>query len=467
MFITFIIFLFYGLSFFILGFAILLKDKRFSRLKIANHLNYIAFFGILHGIHEWIDLYILMEKNCIKLESLINWYQIKFFILLLSFLFLLYFGISTISILAKLEVSKIYRYLFLAIGFGLSLVIYYNSIKMKNDILIRYVFGFSSAVISGVSFLIIYAKFRSKHIFGYKNLMFCGYSFIGYGIFSGLFPSNFHFGIVYVAMIRGIFAILIFIFLFKFLKVFDDEYIQHIEDNLRSLALNDRLSSIGRLAMGIAHEINTPLTNATMIVEILKSKFNVQDKKILEKLDSLEKNIDRASTIAKELLLFSKDEKIQSFEKINIKDIMENVKFFIKNHEKFKFVVFNVDKNCYFEGIAHKIEEVLINLIMNAFDAVAENPKIEVSAHCSDKNIILSVSDNGEGVDPEILDKIFDPFFTTKKPNYGTGMGLYLCYNIVKMHKGEILVESELGKGTTFKIILPRYQNEMLNFNSG
>jgi len=459
MLLEFIIYLFYGLSFFIMGFAILLKDKRFSRLEIANTLRHLAFFAILHGIHEWLDLYLLTNKIYMSEEIFLIWIKYKFALLLVSFLFLFYFGFKSLLILYEVKINRLVKVVLIFVMILITLPTYFCSSQINNDSLIRYVFGFPSATLSGLVFLILSHRYAKKNIISYKNLLICGYLFIGYGIFSGLITSDFLIDKLIVIFLRGTLAIFIFIFLFRFLKVFDDEYIKNLEENLNKSALNDRLSSIGKLAMGIAHEINTPLTNATIIIEILKSQIEYQDEKIMKKLVSVEKNIDRAAKIAKELLLFSKSEKIGMFEIIQISYIIENLKLFIKNHPKFKYVRFNINSDFEFECIPHKIEELLVNLILNAFDATFDNPEIIISAECTDKYVYLDVLDNGVGVDDSIKNKIFDPFFTTKKPNEGTGLGLYLCYNIVKIHKGIIALKKMEDGKTNFAIKLPRYQN--------
>jgi len=459
MLLEFIIYLFYGLSFFIMGFAILLKDKRFSRLEIANTLRHLAFFAILHGIHEWLDLYLLTNKIYMSNEIFLIWHKYKFALLLISFLYLFYFGFKSLLIVSSININKSIKTFLVSVMALIALPTYIYSFQISNDSLIRYIFGFSSATLSGLVFIILSHRYAKKNISSYKNLLKCGYLFIGYGIFSGLITSDYLIDKLAVISIRGLLAIFIFIFLFRFLKVFDDEFIQILEDNLNKSALNDRLSSIGKLAMGIAHEINTPLTNATMVIEILKSKLESNNPKVMEKLNSLEKNIDRAAKIAKELLLFSKNDKIELFEIVNISEIIEGIKFFIKNHPKFKYVRFDINSDFGFECIPHKIEELLVNLILNAFDATPENPEIVISADSTDRYVHLYVQDNGIGIDDSIKNKIFDPFFTTKKPNEGTGLGLYLCYNIVKIHKGIISLEQREDGKTTFAIKLPRYQD--------
>ena len=105
-------------------------------------------------------------------------------------------------------------------------------------------------------------------------------------------------------------------------------------------------------------------------------------------------------------------------------------------------------------GDFHYLEQVFANIIFNAIDAVNFNGKIEIETFGDDKSVFVKIKDNGCGIPESILNKIFDPFFTTK-PN-GTGLGLYLSYNVVSSHGGRIEVKSKVGEGSTFTVILPR-----------
>jgi len=338
----------------------------------------------------------------------------------------------------------------------LGFAIYNLSLYFDSEFLIRLFLGFSAAFLSGISMFIISINYKKSLYDAYYNLRICGILFIIYSLVGGLFSTDSKIGLFNVIVYRSFVAILIFFFLFRFLKIFDIEFIKKVEQKLKNIALNERLTSLGRLAMGIAHEINTPLTNASLTLELIRKKVP-QDSKLLDKLCMLEANIDRASLIAKELLLFSKNDNLK-FQNVNIDSIVNNSLIFIGNHKRKKQIKIFVKEDCNFECIPHKIEELIINLILNAFDAIDDNGLIEVIAYCDKENVFIEIVDNGTGIPQDILDKIFDPFFTTKGPNLGTGMGLYICYNIAKLHNGEIKVESEVGKGTIVRVRLPRKQ---------
>jgi len=251
------------------------------------------------------------------------WIKYKFALLLLSFLFLFYFGFKSLLIISEAKISRLVKVVLIFVMTLIALPTYFYSYQINNDSLIRYVFGFPSATLSGLVFLILSYRYAKKNIVSHKNLLICGYLFIGYGIFSGIITSDFLIDKLTVIFLRGTLAIFIFIFLFRFLKVFDDEYIKNLEENLNKSALNDRLSSIGKLAMGIAHEINTSLTNATMVIEILKSKAESNNPKIVEKLNSLEKNIDRLPKLQKSCYSSLKPKKLKCLKQLRFQILLK------------------------------------------------------------------------------------------------------------------------------------------------
>ncbi|BAI80847.1 two-component sensor histidine kinase [Deferribacter desulfuricans SSM1] len=456
MFYKFIIYIFYGLSFFVLGFSIILKDKSFSKLDFLYDLNYLALFAIIHGFHEWIDLYLFFTSNILHKPELQNWYTFKYILLSLSYSFLMVFGVKIFLYIIKTKLNKIKNLSLIISVLLISFVVCYISINLNSESFIRILLGFSSAFLSGISMFILSIRYKKSLYDAYYNLRICGILFIIYSLIGGLLSTDTRVGPFNMIVYRSIVAILTFFFLFRFLKIFDIEFIKKVEQKLKNVALNEKLTSLGRLAMGIAHEINTPLTNASLTLELIRKRIP-QDSKLLDKLSMLEANIDRASLIAKELLLFSKDDNLD-FQDIKIENIINNSLMFIGNHKRYRQIVVFIKENCDIECIPHKIEELIINLLLNAFDAIDDNGLIKIISNCDKEYIYFEIADNGTGISQEILDKVFDPFFTTKGPNFGTGMGLYICYNIVKLHKGEINIDSEVGKGTIVRIKLPRKQ---------
>ncbi|MBC8394182.1 MAG: HAMP domain-containing protein [Deltaproteobacteria bacterium] len=224
------------------------------------------------------------------------------------------------------------------------------------------------------------------------------------------------------------------------------------------LIQTEKLASLGTLTSGVAHELNNPLNNISTSVQILLEELegaDLEHKKTL-RLDA-EKEIERARDTVKALLEFSKKRTFNP-KPVNFKDLVHNSILLIKGE-----VPTNVNYNVDIPDIqviidAHRIQQVLINLIINAVQAMEKggNLSIRASTRQDDNKIFcFEVQDDGEGIPEEDLPKIFDPFFTTKKMGTGTGLGLSTSYGIVEQHGGRIEVSSKPGKGTTFTVYLP------------
>ncbi len=211
---------------------------------------------------------------------------------------------------------------------------------------------------------------------------------------------------------------------------------------------------MGILAAGIAHEINNPLTNVSLNLELLRDMVG-GDESINKKLDSIERNVSRASTIAQELLHFSR-EKETALVPTDINQVLLSTKNLLKNQLSSPVIRMRLNDVPQIMGISWKLEEVFINLLMNSIDACQETDIIEVETSCNGAEVQVTIRDTGHGIDEDILSQVFDPFFTTKEIGMGTGLGLSICYTIIKQHGGKItLVNSEMGGAiitTTFPV---------------
>ena len=227
------------------------------------------------------------------------------------------------------------------------------------------------------------------------------------------------------------------------------------------LMVSEKMSSIGRLATGIAHEINNPLASATMGLQNLKTlqirELN-PDAEII--LDSIEKGLDRAARIAQELLVFSRDD-VSNLMPVNLQDVLEGA-LTIVGH-RFKHVRLKQEwRNMLPEicGDPIKLEQAFINILTNAADATSQDGRIEITGSCDDEDVIVKVADSGSGIPEEIIPKIFDPFFTTKEIGDGTGLGLSICYNIVVKYGGTIEIDSVVNQGTLVTVRFPMKGHE-------
>lgn len=229
------------------------------------------------------------------------------------------------------------------------------------------------------------------------------------------------------------------------------------------LLLSEKQAAVGRLAAGVAHEINNPLTGVLTFTHMLLKRKDI-DEEMRSDLTTIAKATDRVRLIVKGLLDFSRQTLLEP-EPTDINDVVRSAIKLIENNALLKGV------NLYFEpaeGLPVKtvsrsqIQSVILNILMNALDATESGGAITVmtsigqTGGCIEENgIEISISDTGCGIQPLNLKKIFDPFFTTKEVGKGTGLGLSLSYGIIEKHGGSIHVQSMVGKGSTFTIWLP------------
>jgi PAS domain S-box-containing protein len=224
------------------------------------------------------------------------------------------------------------------------------------------------------------------------------------------------------------------------------------------IAQADKLASIGQLSAGIAHEINNPLGIILGYTQLL-IRNEKPDTEKYDDLKTIEKHVRNCKSIVEDLLNFARSSKPNE-DVIRLDEAMEDVLNFIQQHAGLDNI--RVERN-YDSAVPamsldeKKIKQVFMNLIMNAKHAMGEEGTLTISTgHNPDKgHAVVKISDTGHGIEKKDMVRIFDPFFTTKPTGEGTGLGLSVSYGIVKNHGGDILVESEIGKGSTFTILLP------------
>lgn len=222
----------------------------------------------------------------------------------------------------------------------------------------------------------------------------------------------------------------------------------------------EKLASLGRMAAGIAHEINSPLTGIVTFAHLMRKRVPPEDKDDAEDLDVIIEQANRCSKIIKGLLGFARkgtQEKIQ----VSVNDLLEATIAMVRNQARFHNVQLEIDLKPIppLTIDPNQFQQVFLNLLSNAADALNEVGLIKIATRAASEDsrefVEIEFTDSGPGIPPEHLGKIFEPFFTTKPVGQGTGLGLPISYGIVKKHGGDILVQSEVGKGTTFTIRLP------------
>ena len=230
-----------------------------------------------------------------------------------------------------------------------------------------------------------------------------------------------------------------------------------------SLQQSEKLSSIGLLAAGVAHEVNTPLTGVSSYTQMLLGMIPETDPKhaLLQKM---QRQTDRASNIVGNLLNFSRTGNASEFDELDINKLLDDTLQLLEPQLRKSQVEISkryaaVPPKIF--GSPGKLQQVFTNLILNARDAMLDGGTITLSTDETEDHVTIEVSDTGEGINAENLTKIYDPFFTTKEVGSGTGLGLAVSYGIVQEHAGNIEVSSKIGEGTTFRLVFPIAQAQL------
>ena len=230
---------------------------------------------------------------------------------------------------------------------------------------------------------------------------------------------------------------------------------EELKKTHEKLVQSEKLASVGILAAGVAHEINNPLGGIFNCIQMLK--LNNNNPELRGKyLNLIKEGLDRIeSTVSKLLWVSQKGEHKPIC--MNVKDSINGVYTFLWPKLKKSRIHFlnEVEDGLFIVFDPHDFHQVILNLFINAIHAMKGEGRLTVRGYRDDSKIKVEVIDTGEGISQENLGKIFDPFFTTKPPGEGTGLGLWMCYNIIKNYNGEIYAESEVGKGTKFTLTFP------------
>jgi two-component system NtrC family sensor kinase len=232
------------------------------------------------------------------------------------------------------------------------------------------------------------------------------------------------------------------------------------------LMQSSKMAALGKMAAGIAHEINNPLAviaeKAGWLKDLLVEEDVAQSPNLKEFQDTLgriEYHVDRAKKVTHRLLGFARRMEPVS-EKVDINRVLDESVGFLENEARFLNINIQEDLDPNLPLITSdttQIQQVFLNLMNNAIDAIGKDGEINITTrYISRTNMVaIDIADNGPGIPRELLGKIFDPFFTTKEVGKGTGLGLSISYSIVEKLGGHIRVASEVGQGTTFNILLP------------
>jgi len=214
-----------------------------------------------------------------------------------------------------------------------------------------------------------------------------------------------------------------------------------------------KLASLGEFAAGIAHELNTPLANISLIAENLLD--DVKDEAVKKELRKILTQVEFSAKTVQEILAFARKDN-PSFELVDLRKVVNESIEKLRLERKWRLKFEAPGDLPKVKADPFQLQEVFINIIRNAKEAMKDGGDIDVRILVSTDWVDVSITDTGEGIPEENLEKISQPFFTTKPHGQGVGLGLPICQRIVSNHKGEIMIKSKVGTGTTFTVRLPR-----------
>jgi signal transduction histidine kinase len=225
------------------------------------------------------------------------------------------------------------------------------------------------------------------------------------------------------------------------------------------LLRSERLATAGALAAGVAHEVNNPLAAISSLVQIVRDRSD--DPRSREQLEQALEQMERIATALKDLMELARPREEQR-RRCELGVVAERTLRLLRYDRGFRTCRLELQLEPglpLVDAGPDRIQQVLMNLLLNARDASSATPgaAIEVRTRLAEGFVVLAVSDTGEGIAPENLDRVFEPFFTTKDPGAGTGLGLAVCRDIIRAHDGKLDIDSEPGRGTTVELSVPVY----------
>ena len=242
-------------------------------------------------------------------------------------------------------------------------------------------------------------------------------------------------------------------------------YIQQLEKAQQQLIQAAKLSSIGELSAGVAHELNNPLAGVLVYTKLIKDKLardNFDKEQLRNNLVKIETAVDYCSGIIRGLLDFAR-QSAPLLRPVTVGRAVDKAMSLVGHQAKVKRIEVIREEAPGLPLVVadfNQLVQVIINLLVNAVDAMNEGGSLSIRTSEADGRVRIAVRDTGSGITPENMKKLFTPFFTTKDEVKGVGLGLAISYGIVERHGGRIDVESEVGKGSTFTVVLPANKEE-------
>jgi signal transduction histidine kinase len=229
------------------------------------------------------------------------------------------------------------------------------------------------------------------------------------------------------------------------------------EQLLTQLANNEKMAELGRLSVGMVHELNSPLSVIAAAVQLILREENVPEG-IQEMLERIDTEIHRLSQLTKGVLSFARTEEEAEVE-TDVNQALREVMSFLRYEARKRSITVVEEMDYDIPNVAannNRLKQIFINLIMNALQAMDQGGALLIRTSLTDESAVrVEITDTGGGIPPERIERIFDPFYTTKKDGEGTGLGLFIVGKMIELMCGRIEVTSKVGEGTTFTIELP------------
>ncbi|MFH1836907.1 MAG: ATP-binding protein [Candidatus Omnitrophota bacterium] len=468
-----IVFLVYGLAFIIMGVCIFVYPRKKSIFTLSDILWLLALFGVVHGLNEWFDMFSLTRRFR---SNAFDW--IRWMFLYTSYIFLFEFGRRLILLSYKKAFNK-----WITISLSIITIIFTFALTHERSIWPRYLLGFPGGIITAVGLIAYYnhndailAPLQIRRYF-----IIAAFSIGIYGILGGIivpqadfFPASvinqtefLNLFRIPVQLFRTICSIIIAWAVWNILGIFSWEVRKKLEENYNKLKKLEEIKD--SLTQMIVHDLRNPLGIALQDVQFLQSSLrnslSEQDKDVF--LNSFGKLREMKNMIS-DLLDIGKMEESKltlKYEPIDIavliKEVINDMKVLSEDKEISAKIPSEISRLSADKEI---LKRVISNLIGNALKFTPSGSKIDVMVNDDkkDKNVIISVQDQGEGVPEEYKDKIFDKFAQVQsreaRKSGGKGLGLAFCKMAVEAHGGKIWVENEIGKGSIFYFAIPTKQ---------
>ncbi|MGY3572653.1 sensor histidine kinase [Vibrio paucivorans] len=459
MLLIFKVYLLYGLAFFAIFFAILFRDLKKSRIAIASALPTLAVFGLIHGFHEWSELYLVLYEEDFPLSTQMQTFKV--FKLWFSFIALGAFAWKMLD-LTQWRFTKQIKWLSICVVTLFTLSLFYRFdtsaylVYLNNTANhIRWIFGLGAGALSGFA-MISFANILEKEGHGASMpFKLTGLALISYGFSAGVLLTDYG---MWVLLLRTACAAAILIALMFALRVFDHERNNQLESSIQQNLQDAKLKELGELTSAVAHEIKTPLSSAMMSCDLLEQRLPL-DESSQRHLSRIRQGLERSAEISHEVLNYAHHRAIKR-DVVPLTTLIESA----LSLNQFRLEPFQVglslDDRLSVIGDAGQLEEVLTNVISNAIDASIQHKQLYIETHQNKLIAIISISDWGIGIDEDKLEQVKTPFYTTKARGEGTGMGLAISNQIIMQHGGTLSLrntkKSDDITGLTVEIRLPR-----------